>query len=78
MVDILTVSVVLLCTILLLLLWFAVLRYWPSKKYKEIYSVAFKMSEAPQTPKTVETRPQLLSLSDADEDIVFQIDDEES
>lgn len=76
MVDILVLSVVLLCTILLLIVFLAVLRYWPQKKQKEVYRVAFKMPDAPQaSPTTVEARPQLLSLSD--DEIVFCIDEDD-
>lgn len=74
--DYLVVAVVLLLSILLVLSVLFAWRYWPTKKEKQVYRVAFKMPETSQGV-TTETRPQLLSLSDADEDLVFQIEDDE-
>ena len=74
--DYLVFAVVLLLSILLFSVVLYAWRYWPTKKEKQVYRVAFKMPEASQGV-TTETRPQLLSLSDAEEDLVFQIEDDE-
>ena len=74
--DYLVVAVVLLLSFLLVLSVLFAWRYWPTKKEKQVYRVAFKMPETSQGV-TTETRPQLPSLSDAAEDLVFQIEDDE-
>lgn len=74
--DYLVVAVVLLLSVLLVLSVLFAWRYWPTQKDKQVYRVAFEMPETSQGV-TRETRPQLLSLSDAEEDLVFQIEDDE-
>lgn len=74
--DNLVFAVVLLLCILLFSGVLYAWRYWPTKKEKQVYRVAFQMPEASQEV-TTETRPQLLSLSDAEVDLVFQIEDDE-
>ena len=71
--DSIVIPVVLLSLILFVVLFALVRRYWPRQIEKKVYRVAFKMPDNECTP-TIETRPQLLSLSE-DEDI-FEFDDD--
>ena len=58
-----------------LLVWFLVRRYYPSRKSKEVYRVAFEMKDQTVSPSTVDVHPQLIAISDGEEEM-FSIDDE--
>lgn len=72
--DSVVVPVVFLSLVLFLLLFALARRYWPRSE-KKIYSIAFKMPDNECAP-TMEARPQLLSLSGAEDELHFEIEDD--
>ncbi len=72
--DSVVVPVVFLSLVLFVLLFALARRYWPRQSEKKIYSIAFKMPDNECAP-TTEARPQLLSLSGAEDELHFEIDD---
>ncbi len=72
--DSVVVPVVFLSLALFVLLALA-RRYWPRRNEKKVYSIAFKMPDNECAP-TTEARPQLLSLSGAEDELHFEIEDD--
>lgn len=66
----------LLVTAIALLVCFLVRRYYPLQNSKKIYRVAFEMKEQTVAPSTEEVLPQLIAISDAEEE-TFSIDNDD-
>ena len=73
--QVIAVPVLLLCAALVLLWFVFARRYWANRKQKKVYRMAFEMAGNDELPLTTEVRPQLLSLSGA-EDEHFQIEED--
>lgn len=57
-----------------LLVCFLVRRYYPLRNSKEVYRVAFEMKDQTVAPSTKDVHPQLIAISDGEEEM-FTIDD---